>query len=162
MWPFEYKYNVQCFWLKRILNIIIQAGIFREYRNKCFWRPKAQVGIFREYRNKCFWRPKCFGKGTTSVYAVTEIKWPFLDSIEISASEDLNALEKAPPQIMPLRILSGKGAVQIMPFWKLGGKCHFLLRFCMRKRSETILFSSPAPNVTARLGTYFVHGTGSS
>ena len=53
-------------------------------------------------------------------------------STEISASEDLNALEKAPPQIMPLRILSGKGAVQIMPFWKLGGKCHFLLRFCMR------------------------------
>ena len=27
MWPFEYKYNVQCFWLKIILNIIIQAGI---------------------------------------------------------------------------------------------------------------------------------------
>ena len=27
MWPFEYKYNVQSFWLKRILNIIIQAGI---------------------------------------------------------------------------------------------------------------------------------------
>ena len=73
------------------------------------------MGIFREYRNKCFWRPKCFGKGNTSVYAVAEIKWPFLDSIEISASEDLNALEKAPPQIMPLRILSGKGAVQIMP-----------------------------------------------
>ena len=58
------------FWLKRIFNIIIQAGIFREYRNKCFWRPKAQAGIFREYRNKCFWRPKCFGKGTTSDYAV--------------------------------------------------------------------------------------------
>ena len=32
----EYKYNVQCFCLKRILNIIIQAGIFREYQNKCF------------------------------------------------------------------------------------------------------------------------------
>ena len=38
---------------------------------------------------------------------------------------------------MPLQILSGKGAVQIMPFRKLGGKCHFLLRFCTRKRSET-------------------------
>ena len=45
------------FWLKRILNIIIQASIFREYRNKCFWRPK------------------CFGKGTTSDYAVADIKW---------------------------------------------------------------------------------------
>ena len=50
----------------------------------------------------------------------------------MSATEDLNALEKAPPQIMPLWILSGKEAVQIMPFRKLGGKCHFLLRFCMR------------------------------
>ena len=54
---------VQCtvFWLKRIWNIIIQ------------------VGIFREYRNKCFWRPKCFRKGTTSVgttlvYGVVDIK----------------------------------------------------------------------------------------
>ena len=83
---------------------------------------------------------KCFGKGATSVYAVAEIKRPFLDSIEISASEDLNALEKAPPQIMPLWILSGKGAVQIMPFRKLGGKCHFLLRFGMCKRSETYIF----------------------
>ena len=91
MWPFEYKYNVQCFWLKRILNIIIQAGIFRDYRNTCFWRPK------------------CFGK--------------------------------AIPQIMMLRILSGKGAVQIMPFRKLGGKCHFFLRFCTRKRSETYCFN---------------------
>ena len=50
----------------------------------------------------------------------------------MSATEDLNALEKAPPQIMLLWILSRKGAVQIMPFWKLGRKCHFLLRFCMR------------------------------
>ena len=30
---------------------------------------------------------------------------------------------------MPLRILSGKGAVQIMPFWKLGGKFHFSFGF---------------------------------
>ena len=44
---------------------------------------------------------------------------------------------------MPLRILSGKGAVQIMPFRKLGGKCHFLLRCCTRKRSET--YTSPVP-----------------
>ena len=66
---------LQCtVFLKRILNIIIQVGIFREYRNKCFWRPKSQAGIFREYRNKCFWRPECFGKGTTSDYAVVDIK----------------------------------------------------------------------------------------
>ena len=64
----------------------------------------------------------------------------FLESTKISASEDLNALEKAPPQIMALRILSGKGAVEIIPFRKLGGKCHFLLRFCTRKRSETYIY----------------------
>ena len=63
----------------------------------------------------------------------------FLKSTEISASEDLNALEKVPPQIMPLWILSGKGAVQIMPFRKLGGKFHFFLRFCTRKRSKTYI-----------------------
>ena len=50
-------------------------------------------------------------------------------------------MEKAPPQIMPLQILSGKGAVQIMPFRKLGGKFHFFLRFCTRKRSETYVIS---------------------
>ena len=49
----------------------------------------------------------------------------FFGSTEISDSEDLNTLEKAPPQIMPLRILSGKGAVQIMPFRKLGGEIPF-------------------------------------
>ena len=41
---------------------------------------------------------------------------------------------------MKLRILSGNGALQIMPFRKLGGKCHFFLRFCTRKRSETYKF----------------------
>ena len=33
-----------------------------------------QVGIFREYRNKCFWRTKCFGSGTNSVYGVADIR----------------------------------------------------------------------------------------
>ena len=33
-------------------------------------------------------------KGATSVYAVAEIKRPFLDSIEISASEEPDALER--------------------------------------------------------------------
>ena len=40
---------------------------------------------------------------------------------------------------MTLRILSGNRALQIMPFRKLGGKCHFFLRFCTRKRSKTYL-----------------------
>ena len=32
------------------------------------------MGIFREYWNKCFWRTKCFGKGTSSVYSIADIK----------------------------------------------------------------------------------------
>ena len=40
---------------------------------------------------------------------------------------------------MPLRILRGKGAVQIMPFQKLGRKFHFFLRFCTHKRSKTYI-----------------------
>ena len=40
---------------------------------------------------------------------------------------------------MTFRILSGNGALQIMPFRKLGGKCHFFLRFCTRKRSKTYI-----------------------
>ena len=103
----EYKYNVQCFCLKRILNIIIQAGIFREYRNKCFWRPK------------------CFGK--------------------------------AIPQIMTLQILSGKGAVQIMPLRKLGGKFHFFLRFCTRKQSKTYVSSSIRLNLLPFFFHHFWH-----
>ena len=43
---------------------------------------------------------------------------------------------------MPLQILSGNGALQIMPFRKLGGKCHFFLRFCTRKRSKTYIWST--------------------
>ena len=45
---------------------------------------------------------------------------------------------------MTLRILSGNGALQIMPFRKLGGKCHFFLRFCTRKRSETYYLCNTA------------------
>ena len=48
----------------------------------------------------------------------------------MSASEELNALEVTPAQFMALRILRGKAEVQIMPFRKLSGKCHFLLWFC--------------------------------
>ena len=81
--------HVQCFLLQRFWNIIIQAGIFKEYWNKCFWRTTA--------------------------------------------------LEKAPAQFIALRILSGKGEVQIMPFRKISGKCHFLLRFCARNWSETYI-----------------------
>ena len=79
-------------------------------------------------------------------FEILSYRQAFLESTEISASEDLNALEKAPSQfmalrilgrkgevhIMPLQILSGKGEVQIMSFRKLSGKCHFLLWFCTR------------------------------
>ena len=45
------------------------------------------------------------------------------------------------PQFIALRILSGKGEVQIMPFRKLSRKCHFLLRFCMCNWSETYIYT---------------------
>ena len=41
---------------------------------------------------------------------------------------------------MPLRILSGKGEVQIMSFQKLSRKFHFLFRFCTRNWSETYTY----------------------
>ena len=53
----------------------------------------------------------------------------FLQSTEIRASEEPNALKKAPVQFLPLRKLSRKVPVQFMPFWKLSGKCHFLVQF---------------------------------
>ena len=70
-------------------------------------------------------------------FEILSYRQAFWESTEISASEELNALEKAPAQFMALRILSGKGEVQIMLFRKLSGKCHFLLRFCMSNWSET-------------------------
>ena len=47
----------------------------------------------------------------------------------MSASEELNALEKAPVQFMALWILSGKAPVQFILFWKLSRKIHFLVSF---------------------------------
>ena len=64
------------------------------------------------------------------IFTEYEIRQGFLESTEISASEELNALEVTPAQFMALRILCRKGEVQIKPFQKLSGKCHFLLRFC--------------------------------
>ena len=73
-------------------------------------------------------------------FEILSYRQAFLESTEISASEELNALEKAPAQFMVLRILSRKGEVQFMPFWKLSGKCHFLLRFCTSNWSETYIY----------------------
>ena len=53
---------------------------------------------------------------TENNFEILSYRQAFLESTEIIASEDLNALEKAPAQFMAL--------------WKLSGKCHFLLRFC--------------------------------
>ena len=64
-------------------------------------------------------------------FEILSYRQAFLESNEISASEELNALEKAPAQFMVLRILSGKGPVQFLLFRKLSRKCHFLFRFCM-------------------------------
>ena len=56
----------------------------------------------------------------------------FLESTEISASEDLNAFGKGTTSDFAIADIKREREVQIMPFRKLGGKCHFLLRFCMR------------------------------
>ena len=56
-------------------------------------------------------------------FEILSYGWAFLESTEISASEEPNALEKVQVQFMPLQ--------------KLSGKCHFLVRFCMSNWSET-------------------------
>ena len=70
-------------------------------------------------------------------FEILSYRQVFLESTEISATEELNALEKAPAQFMALWILSGKGEVQFMPFQKLSKKCHFLPWFCKSNWSET-------------------------
>ena len=71
-------------------------------------------------------------------FKILSYRWAFLESTEISASEELNALEKAPPQFIVLWLLNGKGEVQIMLFRKLSRKCNFLFWFCTSSWSETI------------------------
>ena len=75
----------------------------------------------------------------------------FLESTEISTSEEQNALEKAPVQFMALRILSrkavvqfmalqilsGKAVVQFIPFQKLSRNIQFLVWFYMSSWSGT-------------------------
>ena len=84
------------------------------------WYPDVTIGMLVKC-TEFFWRTKCFGKGISTVYAIVavyaiaEIKQAFLDSPEISASDEPNALEKAPVQFMPLQKLS----------WKF----HFLIQF---------------------------------
>ena len=73
-------------------------------------------------------------------FEILSYRQAFLESTEISASEELNALEKTPAQFMAWQILSAKGPVQFMPLQKLSGKCHFLLRFCTSNWSETYAF----------------------
>ena len=62
------------------------------------------------------------------MYSVS-YRWAFLESTEISASEDLNALEKAPPQIMPLQILSRKGQFRLCRFGNKAGNAIFSFGF---------------------------------
>ena len=62
-------------------------------------------------------------------FELLSYRWTFLESTEISATEEPNALEKAPVQFMALRILSGKAPVQFIPFQKLSWKIHFLVSF---------------------------------
>ena len=72
-------------------------------------------------------------------FEILSYRQVFLQSTEIRASEEPNALKKAPVQFLPLRKLSREVPVQFMPFRKLSGKCHFLVWFCTSKWSETYL-----------------------
>ena len=78
-------------------------------------------------------------------FEILSYRQAFLETTKISASEELNALEKAPAQFMALRILSRKGEVQFMLFWKLSRKCHFFLRFCTSNWSGTYSLRSVTP-----------------
>ena len=51
--------------------ILVQCTVFLTEKNLNYYHIG---GHFREYQNKCFWRTKCFGKGTSSVYGVVDIK----------------------------------------------------------------------------------------
>ena len=124
------------------LNYLLQYFLYAKTVTKCW----CSVGMFFDrctnfkfinwYPDMTIWiLVQC---------TVLSYRQAFLESTEISASEELNALEVAPAQFMALRILGGKGEVQIMPFRKLSGKCHFLLRFCTRNWSETYIFLIPS------------------
>ena len=60
-------------------------------------------------------------------FEILSYRQAFLESTEISASEEPNALEKVPVQFMPLQ--------------KFSGKCHFLIRFCTSNWSETYVIA---------------------
>ena len=62
-------------------------------------------------------------------FEILSYRQAFLESTEISASEEPNALKKAPVKFLPLRKLSRKVPVQFMPLRKLSGKFHLLLQF---------------------------------
>ena len=74
---------------------------------------------------------QCSGFLIEKEFEILSYRQAFLQSMETRASEEPNALKKAPVQFLPLRKLSRKAPVQFMPFQKLSGKCHFLIRFCM-------------------------------
>ena len=76
---------------------------------------QAHVGLMTSLGNQ---GRESSGHSWTMTY--TQI---FLESTEESSSEEPNALEKTP--------------AQFMPFWKLSGKFHFLVRFCTNNWNRT-------------------------
>ena len=74
-------------------------------------------------------------------FELLSYRWAFLESTEISASEEPNALKKAPVQFMPLQKLSRKAPVQFMPLQKLSWKFHFLVQFYTNSWKRTYLFT---------------------
>ena len=59
-------------------------------------------------------------------FELLSYRWVFLESTEMSASEEPNALEKVPVQFMPLRKWNGKAPVSVYAIVEIK---HFLVRF---------------------------------
>ena len=74
-------------------------------------------------------------------FELLSYRWAFLESTEISASEEPNVLKKAPVQFIPLQKLSRKAPVQFIPLRKLSWKFHFLVRFYTNSWKRTYLFT---------------------
>ena len=72
-------------------------------------------------------------------FEILSYRQAFLESTKISASEEPNALKKAPVQFLSLWKLSRKAPVQFMPLWKLNRKCIFLVWICTSNSNGTYI-----------------------
>ena len=134
-------------WLKKLRNseIICWASLGCNWTASavfsCMPQPLPKVGVLLA----CLWQmhklqihklaSRCDHLNVSTMYSIFDWKefellsyrWVFLESTEISASEETNALEKV--------------LAQFMPFQKLSGKFHFLVRFCTNNWNSTYVYA---------------------